>query len=71
MPYGCPKHLLADPCMKTVRAKEHLDELKKRLVAFEQLQPYTVTRQDDLEKQCANPALRCWMAPQRSYTDCR
>lgn len=42
---------LADPCLKTARAKEHLDDLRERLHTFREDQPITVSREDDAESQ--------------------
>jgi hypothetical protein len=40
---------LADPYLKTVRAKEHLDDLRERLRIFREDNPITIRREDDLE----------------------
>jgi hypothetical protein len=40
---------LADPYLKTARAKEHLADLGDRLRAFRNSKPCTFTRQDDFE----------------------
>lgn len=40
---------LADPYLKTARAKEHLDDLQERLAVFREEYPVTVSRKDDLE----------------------
>ena len=42
---------LADPYLKTARAKEHLDDLRERLRVFRESQPIRITREDDVEKQ--------------------
>ena len=40
---------MADPYLKTARAKEHLEDLRGRLIAFEKSKPCTFSRQDDPE----------------------
>lgn len=42
---------LADPYLKTARAKEHLDDLRERLRVFRENHPCSVTREDDLRNQ--------------------
>jgi hypothetical protein len=42
---------LADPYLKTARAKEHLSEIQDRLHAFLDSKPITITHEDDLENQ--------------------
>lgn len=42
---------LADPYLKTNRAKEHLDDLRERLRIFREDEPIRVTREDDVENQ--------------------
>jgi hypothetical protein len=43
---------LADPFLKTVRAKEHLDDLRERLRRFrEESEPIRVVKKDDIENQ--------------------
>jgi hypothetical protein len=46
-----PSNLFTNPCLKTVRAKEHLDDLGERLCAFNESKPYTVFREDDTKHQ--------------------
>ena len=41
---------LADPYLKTVRAKEHLEDVRERLRAFREAGPCSFRREDDLEK---------------------
>ncbi len=40
---------LADPYLKTARAKEHLDDLRERLRGFRENEPINLRREDDLE----------------------
>jgi hypothetical protein len=40
---------LANPNLKTRRAKEHLDALKREVDAFVESKPYTVSTQDDFD----------------------
>jgi hypothetical protein len=42
---------LADPYLKTARAKEHLDDLKERLRKFREDEPIRITREDDVANQ--------------------
>ncbi|HET8891970.1 MAG TPA: hypothetical protein VFQ41_23940 [Candidatus Angelobacter sp.] len=42
---------LADPYLKTARAKEHLDELRERLTKFREEQPISFDREDNLVNQ--------------------
>src|SRR5215469_14996221 len=42
---------MTDPYLKTVRAKEHLDDLRKRLRAFRESEPIRVSREDDIQNQ--------------------
>jgi hypothetical protein len=40
---------LSDPYLKTVRAKEHLDELRERLKTFRESNPGSVSREEDVK----------------------
>jgi hypothetical protein len=40
---------LADPYLKTVRAKEHLDDIRERLRVFRESDPCSFRREDDFE----------------------
>ncbi len=42
---------LADPYLKTARAKEHLFEIRERLDAFRKNKPIAISHEDDLENQ--------------------
>jgi hypothetical protein len=42
---------LADPYLKLARAKEHLDFLQEQASIFNKSEPYTITFEDDLERQ--------------------
>jgi hypothetical protein len=42
---------LTDPYLKTSRAKEHLENLRKELEIFYESKPYRFVRQDDVENQ--------------------
>jgi hypothetical protein len=42
---------LADPYLKTARAKEHLEDLRERLRSFREADPCSFRREDDLERQ--------------------
>src|ERR1035437_4058705 len=42
---------LADPYLKTTRAKYHLDSLRDELSVFYNSKPYQFLRQDDIERQ--------------------
>ncbi len=42
---------LADPYLKTTRAKEHLESLRRELEGFYESKPYRFVREDDTEKQ--------------------
>lgn len=41
---------LADPYLKTARAKEHLEDLRERLRRFRESEPCGIVREDDLKK---------------------
>jgi hypothetical protein len=56
---------LADPYLKTARAKEHLDDLRERLRVFREDKPITVSREDDLKNQMYTVRLKVKDIPEK------
>jgi hypothetical protein len=58
-------HDLADPYLKTSRAKEHLESLRKELQTFYDSKPYELTTQEDTHNQMYLTYVKVSTAPDR------
>ncbi len=64
--FGPPIRIsLADPYLKTTRAKEHLEALREQLDAFSKSKPYSIVREDDIEHQCHRVSIKVVDTPDR------